>query len=447
MTQPVLVDRRRQIALFGCAILLLLPRAAAAADLRVLCSNGFRAVMNVLVPQFEHATSNRVNVTYGLSAELVRQIRSGEPFDVTILTPALIDELAQQGIVASQSRASLARSAIGVAVRRGAPKPDLHDSDAVRRTMLGASSIAYAKEGASASFFLDLVQRLGLTDALKHKIVASASGAAVAASVASGDIALGVMPVSEILPVAGVEVGGIFPAELSGYITMTAAVSSRASQSGVAAELIRYLTGTSAAAVLQTRGMQAPVTPSTPLPPAYPRAGATMLFENARVQVWNIAWLKQQYPLHRHVYDLAGVYYASGDRSIVSTDGSRRPVTTRAWETAFQKSGVTHIEEGTSDSPLRAVFIEMKEPAARGTESSQPSGFENTGATMRSENERSVIWEFAPAAPSASHRHLRDAVAIAFEAGTPRVVFIPAGTVHEREVQGRAERVFVFELK
>ena len=79
-------------------------------------------------------------------------------------------------------------------------------------------------------------------------------------------------------------------------------------------------------------------------PPAYPRPGATKLLENDRVVVWDITWLKQQYPLHRHIYDLAGVYYMPGDRLITSTDGTKRPVSTKAWDTAFQLKGVTHID-------------------------------------------------------------------------------------------------------
>src|SRR5947208_1253878 len=116
---------------------------------------------------------------------------------------------------------------------------------------------------------------------------------------------------------------------------------------------------------------------TTPLPPAYPRPGTTKVFENNRVLVWDISWLKQQYPLHRHPYDLTGVYYTDGDRMIVSQQGERRPVHTAAWETAFQLKGVTHIEEGASDSPLRAVFAELKEPAPSGAmeKSTGPAAF------------------------------------------------------------------------
>ena len=192
------------------------------------------------------------------------------------------------------------------------------------------------------------------------------------------------------------------------------------------------------------------LTQATDLPPAYPRPGATLILENARVLVWNIAWLKQQYPLHRHRYDLVGVYYAPGDRMIVSTDGGRRPVSTAAWQTAFQKSGVTHIEEGASDNPLRAVFVELKEPGpvgrASGTTASVPV-FPPGSGKLLTENERSMVWEFAPVPPPSPHRHARDAVGVAFENGTQRAVWIPEGTVHSEDVAGKADRIYVFELR
>jgi len=186
---------------------------------------------------------------------------------------------------------------------------------------------------------------------------------------------------------------------------------------------------------------------TAPLPPAYPRPGTTLMLENPRVLVWNISWLKQQYPLHRHPYDLVGVYYTSGDRSIVSVEGNRRPVSTKAWETAFQKSGVTHVEEGISDSPLRAVFVEMKEPSAReGNAPAPSSGLAMVGGVQRLDNERATIWEFVPPA-SRSHRHLRDAVAVSFTGSTPAVSFITKDTVHDADAPGRPDRVYIFELK
>lgn len=188
---------------------------------------------------------------------------------------------------------------------------------------------------------------------------------------------------------------------------------------------------------------------SASLPPAYPRPGTTKLFENARVQVWDISWLKQTYPLHRHVYDLTGVYYTDGDRTIVSESGERRPVHTAAWDTAFQLKGVTHVEEGASEVPLRAVFAELKEPSATGAvdTASTPAAFPNgTGKQLR-DNERSILWEFVPPPPRVPHRHQRDAVVIAFTGKTPKVSFVTRSTVHDDEGAAGADRVYVIELK
>ena len=189
---------------------------------------------------------------------------------------------------------------------------------------------------------------------------------------------------------------------------------------------------------------------AAPLPPAYPRPGTTKLLDNSRVQVWDIGWLKQQYPLHRHRYDLTGVYYTDGDRIIVSQAGERRPVHPAAWETAFQLKDVTHIEEGASDVPLRAVFAELKEPAALGVVDTvtSPAAFPNgTGKQLR-DNERSILWEFAPIPTGGSaHRHQRDAVIIAFTSKTPKVTFVTRGTVHANEGVAGADRLYVIELK
>ena len=92
--------------------------------------------------------------------------------------------------------------------------------------------------------------------------------------------------------------------------------------------------------------------------------------ETADTVTAEYALTQQQYALHRHLYDLIGVYSTDGDRMIVSTDGTRRPVSTKAWDTAYQLRGVTHIEEGASDSPLDAVFVELKEDAPRAAKAS-----------------------------------------------------------------------------
>ena len=188
---------------------------------------------------------------------------------------------------------------------------------------------------------------------------------------------------------------------------------------------------------------------ATPLPPAYPRPETTKLLENNRVIVWDISWLKQQYPLHGHPYDLTGVYYTDGDRTIASARDERRPVHTVAWDTAFQLKGVTHIEEGASDSPLRAVFVEMKEGSASGAldTAATPAAFPNGAGKQLRDNERSILWEFVPLPAAKAHRHQRDAVVIAFTGKSPKASFVSRGTVHNDAGAAGADRAYVVELK
>jgi molybdate transport system substrate-binding protein len=251
-------SQRMSLAAMGLLTLMVLaqPSVAAAAEIKVLCSNGIKAVMEELVPQFEQATKHKVVITYGLSAALKRRLEAGEPFDIAVLTPPLIDDLITQGKIAGDTRTVLARSSMALAIRGGASKPDIRTTDALRRTLLESTSIAYAREGASGLFFIDVVQRLGLADDLKSKLKPTTTGEEVGASVARGDAQLGVLPVSEILPVHGVEVLGTFPADVQGAVVMVAGVSSATSQGAAVKELLRFLIAPAALSVMKKRGME-----------------------------------------------------------------------------------------------------------------------------------------------------------------------------------------------
>ena len=226
-----------------------------AAEISVLCSNGFKAVMEELVPQFERASGHSVVVRYGVSTLLKREIDAGQAFDIAVLTPQLIDDLVRQGTIAADTRTPLARSGMGIAIRPGAARPDISTTDALKRTLL-SSSIAYAREGAGGLFFADLAKRLEIADALQPKSKITTTGEEVGESVARGDAALGVLPLSEILSLRGVEVLGPFPADVQGYMIMVAGVSSKSPQRTAARALITVLTAPAAMPVMQKRGME-----------------------------------------------------------------------------------------------------------------------------------------------------------------------------------------------
>src|SRR5262245_3283569 len=156
--------------IFGCSV------GAQAAEIQVLCSNGLKAVMEDLAPQFERATGHKVVVKYGLAAGFKQQIEAGEAFDLAVLTPPLIDDLIKQGKLAADSRAVIARTGLGLMIRAGAPKPDVSNTEAFKRSLTGAKSIAFAKEGASGVAFVALIERLKITDNLKAKLKPTSTG-------------------------------------------------------------------------------------------------------------------------------------------------------------------------------------------------------------------------------------------------------------------------------
>ena len=194
-----------------------------------------------------------------------------------------------------------------------------------------------------------------------------------------------------------------------------------------------------------------PASAQVDYPPAYPREGAEIVLENQHVIVWNISWLKQDYPVHRHRYPHTGVYYASGDRVITSLEGEARDVHTEAWNISFQPSGVTHTETGVSEEPLQAIFIQIKRDTRdAASDSSGLPVFPLDNPLDRRSNARVRVWEYPPGhvgTGSALHHHRHDAVVVWFDEETaPNVHFIAQGTRHAGEIPSGASRVFVFEI-
>ena len=237
---------------FACALTVV----RAADDLTVLSSNGYQAVLEDLAPRFERATKRKLAVTYDLAATLRQQIEGGRSFDLAILTPAAIDELIKAGRVTAASRTPLARVGLGFAIRAGARKPDVTTADAFKRTLTDAQSITYVKEGASGVAFAALLQRIGMADALKPKTKLASTRDEVGEVIVRGDAQLGVLPVSEILPMKGIQRGGAFPADVQTYIVMVAGASAKSADSKGVDELIRFLTAADATPVLTAKGME-----------------------------------------------------------------------------------------------------------------------------------------------------------------------------------------------
>lgn len=250
-------DRVNHITVCGLALLLALavPRIAAAAEIVLLASNGIRPVLDEVLPQFEQSTKHRVLARYDVAAELRRQIEAGQAFDLAILTAGQLDAVMKSGFIVSGTRMALAQTPMAIAIRAGAGRPDIRTTAALVRTLQDATTITYAREGAGGVYFTQLQQKLGLAENLKTKLRPVGTGADASAAVARGDAQLGVLPLSEILPVKGVEVLGPFPADVQDPMVMVAGISAAAKQRAAATALVTFLNSPEVRPVLKKKGM------------------------------------------------------------------------------------------------------------------------------------------------------------------------------------------------
>jgi molybdate transport system substrate-binding protein len=252
--------RVNYVGVCGLALLIALgvPRVAAAADVVLLASNGIRPVLDEVLPQFEQSTKHNVLVSYNVAADLRRQIEAGQTFDLAILTASQLDGVMKSGFIVRDTRVALAQTPMAIAIRAGASRPDIRATAALVRALQDATSITYAREGAGGVYFTQLLQKLGLSEQMKAKLRPVGTGADASAGVARGDAQFGVLPLSEILPVKGVEVLGPFPADLQDPMVMVSGISAAAKQRAAATALVTYLQSPAVRPVLQKKGMEAP---------------------------------------------------------------------------------------------------------------------------------------------------------------------------------------------
>ena len=232
---------------------------AQSAEVKILSVLPLKPLLEELGPQFERTTGHKLVIKYDVSAVLRRQIDAGETFDVAVLLPAIIDDLTKQGKVAVGTRTDVSRAAVGVAVKKGAPKPDIGSPEALKNTLLNATSIAYSAEGGSGTYFKGLLERLGITAEVNSKLRPLASSAVVP-SVANGEVELAVISPPAILAEPGVDLVGIMPKELQQYVVYTAGVGAATKEADAAKALLKYLTTPAAISVMKVKGLE-PVAP------------------------------------------------------------------------------------------------------------------------------------------------------------------------------------------
>ena len=249
----------RTLAL-GVVSAVLLTGAASAAEVRVMISGGLTAAYNALVPEFEKTTGHEVLTAYGPSMgttvnAIPVRLERGEPADVLIMVGYALGDLVKQGKVVADSRVDLVKSPIGIAVKSGAPKPDISSADAVKRALLAAKTIAYSDSASGVYVSTEMFARLGIADEMKDK-ARKIPAPPVGEIVAHGDAEIGFQQISELKPVAGIDIVGPLPDDLQKITIFSAGIASASKQPDAGKALIKFLTSPEARAEIVKSGME-----------------------------------------------------------------------------------------------------------------------------------------------------------------------------------------------
>jgi molybdate transport system substrate-binding protein len=225
------------------------------AEITVMASLAFKAAYLELVPQFEAASGHKVRTLWVPSVDMRTRLKGGEVVDLVIMSRGAIEEL-PAGVVAANGITDLAKAGVGVAVKAGAPRPDIGSVEALKQTLLAAKSVAYST-GPSGVYLDKLFERMGIADAIRAKLK-RIKDEPTGALVARGDAEIGFQQKSELLPVAGIDYVGPLPAEVQNITVFSAAVHTKAPEPQATWDLVKFLTAPTAAPTIERTGMELP---------------------------------------------------------------------------------------------------------------------------------------------------------------------------------------------
>jgi molybdate transport system substrate-binding protein len=237
---------------------------AGAVELKVLSAGAMRAALQELAPAFEAASGNKLKIEYSTAGDIEKKVAAGDEIDVAILTKPRVDKLVREAKIVGGSTQTLARAQIGLAVKKGAAKPDISSVEALKKALLNAKSVAYADPASGATsgqYLAQAFEKLGIAVELKPKtrLVSGSAGQGplVGATVARDEAEIGIQPIAELMEVQGIDVVGPLPAELQSPDLAYVAGAPYLSEQPIAAKaLIDFLADPKAAAVYKAKGLQ-----------------------------------------------------------------------------------------------------------------------------------------------------------------------------------------------
>jgi molybdate transport system substrate-binding protein len=251
------MNRRTVLALPVAAICLALQATVAnSAEIKVLGTQAIQIIWNEVGPVFERSTGHRVTLIPNLSIATKKLIDSGESFDVAIGIPIVIDQLIKEGKIVPATRTDILRQGTGVAVRAGAVKPDISTTEAFKRALLKAKSVAYLTTATGPGRYMaELVKRLGIAEQLQSKTLLAETDI-VGPMVAKGEVELGITGIATLIETPGINLVGPLPAEIQFYNVFTGGISTSTAHADASKEFIKFLSGPTAVPVIKSKGME-----------------------------------------------------------------------------------------------------------------------------------------------------------------------------------------------
>lgn len=225
------------------------------AEIRVLSTLATREAYLELVPQFERASGRKVVTTWAGTVDIIKRISAGDGYDLIIASKSTIDDFVQAGRIENGSRVDIARTGIGIAVRRGAQRPDVRSAEALKRALVAAKAVGYST-GPSGVYLAALFERMGIAAEMKAKSRQAPPGTTVGPLVASGDVEIGFQQISELLHADGVDVIGPLPAEIQHITVISCGIPTGANEPNAARVLVRFLAAPGARDALERAGLQ-----------------------------------------------------------------------------------------------------------------------------------------------------------------------------------------------
>lgn len=228
---------------------------AHASEIKVIASAALKEVVLDVVPAFEKSSGHKVTTIWAGTEGITKRISGGEVVDIVLIAAPNIDKLISEGRLVAGSRADVAKSGIGVAVRAGLPKPDISSGEAVKKAVLAAKSVAYSS-GPSGFYLADLLKKMGIADQIKDKVKQTPSGVQVGEVMARGEADLGFQQISELRHLKGIDYLGPLPADIQHITVFSAGLHTAATAPDAAKALIKFLTGPEAGLIIRRSGME-----------------------------------------------------------------------------------------------------------------------------------------------------------------------------------------------